>query len=136
MDKGLDELISEKSDNFLAKKIFESLHNFKAEEIILIDVRESSNLSDFIFICEGRSQLHCKGIAENVVLSLKHQGEINLGVEGELEGNWILVDYGNIILHIFHPEIRKYYNLEKLYAPHQEKNVQKKSQSLKLICKE
>ena len=42
-------------------------------------------------------------------------------LEGELEGNWVLLDYGNIILHVFHPEIRKYYNLEELYAPHQVK---------------
>ena len=75
-----------------------------------------------MFICEGRSQLHCRGIAENIVFRLKHQGEIHLGIEGELEGNWVLLDYGNIILHVFHPEIRKYYNLEELYAPHQIKD--------------
>ena len=88
----------------------------------MIDVRDSSNLADYLFICEGRSQLHCRGIAENVVFRLKHQGEIHLGIEGELEGNWVLLDYGNIILHVFHPEIRKYYNLEELYAPHQVKD--------------
>ena len=53
---------------------------------------------------------------------LKHKDEIHLGIEGELEGNWVLLDCGNIILHVFHPEIRKYYNLEKLYAPHQLKD--------------
>jgi iojap-like ribosome-associated protein len=60
--------------------------------------------------------LHCRGIAQNVLFSLKHQGDVHLGIEGELEGNWVLLDYGNIILHVFHPEIRKYYNLEKLYT--------------------
>ena len=120
--KELDELIYEESNRGLAKKILELLQEFKAEEIVLIDVRETSNLADYLFICEGRSQLHCRGIAENVVFRLKHHGEIHLGIEGELEGNWVLLDYGNIILHVFHPEIRKYYNLEELYAPHQVKD--------------
>ena len=121
-EKELDNLITEKLDRVLAKKILELLQDSKAEEIVLIDVRDSSNLADYLFICEGRSQLHCRGIAENVVFRLKHQGEIHLGIEGELEGNWVLLDYGNIILHVFHPEIRKYYNLEELYASHQVKD--------------
>ena len=120
--KELDELITEKSDRELLKKMLELLQDSKAEEIVLIDVRESSSLADYIFICDGRSQLHCRGIAENIVFRLKLQGEVHLGIEGELEGNWVLLDYGNIILHVFHPEIRKYYNLEELYAPHQLKD--------------
>ena len=118
-EKELDNLITEKSDRVLAKKILELLQDSKAEEIVLIDVCDSSNLADYMFICEGRSQLHCRGIAENIVFRLKYQGEIHLGIEGEFEGNWVLLDYGNIILHVYHPEIRKYYNLEELYAPHQ-----------------
>ena len=114
--KELNELISEESNRGLAKKILELLQESKAEEIVLIDVRETSDLADYLFICEGRSQLHCRGIAQNVVFRLKHQGDVHLGIEGELEGNWVLLDYGNIILHVFHPEIRKYYNIEKLYT--------------------
>jgi len=121
-EKDLDKLIAEKSDRGLVKKILELLQDSKAKEIVLIDVRDSSNLADYMFICEGRSQLHCRRIAENIVFRLKHQGEISLGIEGELEGNWVLLDYGNIILHVFHPEIRKYYNLEELYTPHQLKD--------------
>ena len=120
--KELDELIIEKSDRGLAKKILELLQDSKAEEIVLIDVSYSSNLADYLFICEGRSQQHCRGIAENVVFRLKHQGNLYLGIEGEQEGNWVLLDFGNIILHVFHPEIRKFYNLEKLYASNQEKD--------------
>ncbi len=115
-EKELDELIYEESNRVLAKKILELLQESKAEEIVLIDVRETSNLADYLFICEGRSQLHCRGITQNVVFRLKHQGDVHLGIEGELEGNWVLLDYGNIILHVFHPEIRKYYNIEKLYT--------------------
>ena len=115
-EKELDELIYEESNRGLAKKILELLQESKAEEIVLIDVRETSNLADYLFICEGRSHLHCRGIAQNVVFRLKHLGDFHLGIEGELEGNWVLLDYGNIILHVFHPEIRKYYNIEKLYT--------------------
>ena len=115
-EKELDELIYEESTRGLAKKILEVLQESKAEEIVLIDVRETSNLADYLFICEGRSQLHCRGIAQNVAFRLKHQGDVHLGIEGELKGNWVLLDYGNIILHVFHPEIRKYYNIEKLYT--------------------
>ena len=121
-EKELNELITEESDQELAKKIIGLLQDSKAEEIIFINVRDNSNLADYVFICEGRSQLHCRGIAENVVFQLKNKGDIHLGIEGELEGNWVLLDYGNIILHVFHPEIRKYYNLEELYAPHQVKD--------------
>ena len=112
----LDVLFSEETNRDLAKKILELLQESKAEEIVLIDVRETSNLADYLFICEGRSQLHCRGIAQNVAFRLKHQGDVHLGIEGELEGNWVLLGYGNIILHVFHPEIRKYYNIEKLYT--------------------
>ena len=118
-ERELDELILDKSDRGLAKKILEKLQDSKAEEIVLIDLGDSSNLADYLFICEGRSHLHCRGIAENVVFHLKTKGNVYLGIEGELEGNWVLLDYGNIILHVFHPEIRKYYKLEELYAPHQ-----------------
>ena len=121
-EQKLEKLIIENSDRKLAERIFELLQDSKAEEIVLIDVRDSSNLADYVFICEGRSHLHCRGIAENVMFCLKLQGDIHLGIEGESEGNWVLLDYGNIILHVFHPEIRKYYNLEELYAPHQEKD--------------
>ena len=120
--KELDELFTENSDRGLVKKILELLHDSKAEEIVLIDVRDCSNLADYMFICEGRSQMHCRRIAENIMFSLKHQGEIHLGIEGELEGNWVLLDCGNIILHVFHPEIRKHYNLEELYETHQLKD--------------
>ena len=115
-ERELDELILDKSDRGLAKKILEKLQDSKAEEIVLIDLGDSSNLADYLFICEGRSHLHCRGIAQNVAFHLKHQGDVHLGIEGELEGNWVLLDYGNIILHVFHPEIRKYYNIEKLYT--------------------
>ena len=114
-ENNLNKAIADDSDRALIKRILELLEDAKAEEIVLIDAQHRSSLADYLLICEGRSQLHCRGIAENVEHNLKREGEASLGIEGEREGNWVLLDYGNIILHVFHPEIRKYYRLEELY---------------------
>ena len=114
-ENNLDKAIADDSDRALIKRILKLLGDAKAEEIVLIDAQHRSSLADYLLICEGRSQLHCRGIAENVEHNLKRGGEASLGIEGEREGNWVLLDYGNIILHVFHPEIRKYYRLEELY---------------------
>ena len=108
--------IADDSDRVLIKRILELLRDEKAEEIVFIDAKKRSSLADYLLVCQGRSQLHCRSIAQNVEYKLKQEGEISLGLEGEREGNWVLLDYGNIILHVFHPEIRKYYKLEELYS--------------------
>ena len=115
IENNLYKAITEDSDRALIKRMLELLQDAKAEEIVLIDTQVRSSLADYLLICEGRSQLHCRGIAENIENNLKQEGELSLGMEGEREGNWVLLDYGNIILHIFHPEIRRYYRLEELY---------------------
>ena len=112
----LENTIADDSDRVLIKRILELLSDEKAEEIIFIDANKRSSLADYLLVCEGRSQLHCRSITQNVEYNLKQEGEISLGIEGEREGNWVLLDYGNIILHVFHPEIRKYYKLEELYS--------------------
>ena len=125
IENNLDEAIAEKSDRDLIERMFDLLQDAKAEEIVLIDAQKRSSLADYLLICEGRSQMHCRGIAENIEYNLKQEGEPSLGIEGVREGNWVLLDYGNIILHIFHPEIRKYYRLEELYKQHPDKKMQK-----------
>ncbi len=112
----LENAIADDSDRVLIKRILELLSDEKAEEIVFIDAKKRSSLADYLLVCQGRSQLHCRSIAQNVEYNLKQEGEISLGLEGEREGNWVLLDYGNIILHVFHPEIRKYYKLEELYS--------------------
>jgi len=112
----LENAIADDSDRVLIKRILELLSDEKAEEIAFIDAKKRSSLADYLLVCQGRSQLHCRSIAQNVEYNLKQEGEISLGLEGEREGNWVLLDYGNIILHVFHPEIRKYYKLEELYS--------------------
>jgi len=129
----LDKAIADDSDRALIKRILELLEDGKAEEIVLIDAQHRSSLADYLLICEGRSQLHCRGIAENVEHNLKREGEASLGIEGEREGNWVLLDYGNIILHVFHPEIRKYYRLKELYEQRPGQNSTKMSMTSELF---
>ena len=108
----LENAIADDSDRVLIKRMLDLLSDEKAEEIVFIDAKKRSSLADYLLVCQGRSQLHCRSIAQNVEYNLKQEGEISLGLEGEREGNWVLLDYGNIILHVFHPEIRKYYKLK------------------------
>ena len=112
----LENAIADDSDRVLIKRMLDLLSDEKAEEIVFIDAKKRSSLADYLLVSQGRSQLHCRSIAQNVEYNLKQEGEISLGLEGEREGNWVLLDYGNIILHVFHPEIRKYYKLEELYS--------------------
>jgi ribosome-associated protein len=112
----LENAVADDSDRVLIKRMLDLLSDEKAEEIVFIDAKKRSSLADYLLVCQGRSQLHCRSIAQNVEYNLKQEGEISLGLEGEREGNWVLLDYGNIILHVFHPEIRKYYKLEELYS--------------------
>lgn len=97
-----------------ARRIANLALDVKAEKVLMFDVRKKSNITDFVIICQGRSQGHVKGIADKVQQSMKEKGMPCSGVEGFNEGSWILMDYEDTLLHIFHPETREYYKLEKL----------------------
>ena len=125
-DLDFENLITEKNEQLFIRRILELLSEQKAEEIVFINVKSQTNIADYLLICQGRSQLHCRSIAQNVEYNLKQAGEISLGIEEEREGNWVLLDYGNVILHVFHPEIRKYYKLEELYL---KKNFESNTQN-------
>ena len=106
----------DRTPKVLSDLILEKLQEAKSLQICRIDLQGKSSLTDLLLICEGRSHLHSRGIAERVLESLKKTGIRPQGVEGEREGNWILLDYGEVILHVFHPVIRKYYDLEGLHS--------------------
>lgn len=107
--------IREHSPHELSELLIEQLREAKALQLCRIDLHGQSSLTDLLLICEGRSHTHGRGIAERVFESLKKKGIRPTGIEGEREGNWILLDYGEVILHVFHPEIRRYYDLEGLH---------------------
>jgi len=98
-----------------AKELVRIVQDVKAEEIILFDVNGHSSITDYVLICQGRSQGHVKGIADRVREAFNTIKIRPMSLEGYSEGSWILMDYDQVIVHIFHPETRAYYNLEGLH---------------------
>ena len=81
----------------------------------LLDMEGRSSIADFVLLCSASSERQVKAIADSLLKELKKIGTYALGVEGHSEGKWILVDYGDIIVHIFYDEARNFYNIEGLY---------------------
>lgn len=96
----------------IVKKALEEL---KAEDVVELDVRDKTSVADYLFIASGTSNRHVKSIANNVVVDAKNAGLQPLGVEGEQEAEWVLVDLGDIIVHVMQPQVREFYDLESLW---------------------
>ena len=102
-------------DQQLKQFAIQQLEDMKAKEITIIDVSNSSDVTDTMIICTGNSKRHVRSIAEQTALAAKKEGEAPLGIEG-LEGSeWVLVDLGNIVIHVMQDETRQFYQLEKLW---------------------
>lgn len=96
--------------------VLSALENFKAENIHIVDVRGQSPLTDAMVIATGRSTRHVKSMAENLIVTAKQAGFQPLGVEGEKQGNWVLVDLNDVVVHLMLAKVRAFYNLEKLWS--------------------
>lgn len=94
----------------------EALENLKAFNIDTFEVSELTSITDYMVIASGRSNRQVNAIAENVVTEMKQLGLQPVGVEGQSNGDWVLVDLGDVIVHVMHPETRDYYQLEKLWG--------------------
>ena len=88
----------------------------KANDVVLMDLRNISSATDFFLIASGTSDTHVASIADHVVDELKQSGTRPLNVEGQRGGRWILVDYFSFVVHVFHPAAREFYQLERLWG--------------------
>ncbi len=96
--------------------IVASIDDSKAEEIVTIDIAAKSSLADTMIVASGRSHRHVGAIADRLIDDLKDKGVHDLRVEGLPHCDWVLVDAGDVIVHLFRPEVRGFYNLEKMWA--------------------
>ncbi|MGY0399154.1 MAG: ribosome silencing factor [Ostreibacterium sp.] len=93
-----------------------ALEKLKAQDIVILDVKDKANFTDFMIIASGTSDRHLKAMANQVHLDSKKAGNPPLSTEGKDTRNWILVDLGDVVVHLMRPEIRDMYALEKLWS--------------------
>ncbi len=104
------------SDVLLAA-ILQSLDDDKAEDVVQIDLRGKSEMADHMVIASGRSSRQVGAIAEKLTDRLKAECGVISKIEGKDVGDWVLIDAGDVIVHVFRPEVREFYQLEKLWMP-------------------
>lgn len=92
------------------------LDDAKAEDIVEIDLKGKSSIGDYMVIASGRADRHIGAIAERVTDELKKAGHIGTRIEGLEHCNWVLIDAGDVVVHVFKPEVRTFYNLEKMWS--------------------
>src|SRR6266700_3214236 len=103
--------------NKVGKTAVDALEDIKARDITVLDVRKLTSMYDTLVVASAESNRQVKALASHVRDKLKAAGATIIGVEGEQTGEWILVDAGDIVVHIMQPAVRAYYNLEELWAP-------------------
>ena len=96
--------------------VIEKIEDLKGRDIVDIDVAEKSSVTETMVVCSGNSKRHVVSIAENIVVEAKLAGTQPLGIEGRETGDWVLVDLGDVIVHVMQDEARDFYQLEKLWG--------------------
>jgi ribosome-associated protein len=109
--------VIEVSEESLAKAFWavQAAANKKAEMIKVMDLKELSSFTDYFVICSGQSDRQVQAIADSIVIELKEDGYTPVCVEGYREGRWVIVDYGDMVVHVFLDALRDFYDLEKLW---------------------
>lgn len=94
----------------------EAILERKAHRLVVLDVSELTSFADYFMVCSGRSNRQVSGIAEHLKKTLKTKGLRPISIDGLKEGQWALLDYGNVIIHVFYESVREFYDLEGLWA--------------------
>jgi ribosome-associated protein len=97
--------------------VLASFEDDKAEEVVQIDLRGKSDVADYMVICSGRSSRQVASISEKLADKLRQQFGVAAKMEGKETGDWVLIDGGDVIVHVFRPEVRDFYQLEKMWMP-------------------
>jgi ribosome-associated protein len=100
----------------MKKAAVAALEDIKASDIVVLNVKKLTSMADYMIIASGESSRQVKALARNVADKLREAGAEVVGVEGEDSGEWVLVDLGHVIVHVMHPAVREYYNLEELWT--------------------
>jgi ribosome-associated protein len=108
--------VSSHGSEALLAHVLHWLDEAKAENVVTIDIKEKSSLGDYMVIASGRSDRHVGAVAEQVQRKLKEEGHGKARIEGQTHCDWVVIDIGDIIVHVFRPEVREFYNLEKMWS--------------------
>ena len=100
--------------------VTKSLNQANAEKTVTVFIGNKTTIADYMVIASGRSNRHVNAVTDRLLRDLKKEGHKNIKVEGKQTADWVLVDAGNIIIHIFKPEVREFYNLEKMWSTNHE----------------
>ncbi len=100
----------------LKQLVINTLEDSKAEDITVLDVEGKTTVTDWLVIATGSSSRHVKSLANNVAVEAKNAGRPPIGTEGEGEGEWVLVDLGDVLVHVMQRQVRDYYDLESLWS--------------------
>lgn len=104
----------------LLAEILNSLDDDKADDVVTVDLRGKSEMADYMVICSGRSTRQVAAICDKLVDRLKQRHGTLSKVEGKDAADWVLIDTGDVVVHVFRPEVREFYQLEKMWLPPQE----------------
>lgn len=117
MSTPLQSTVSAELSGELIDIVLASLEDSKAENIVNLEIAGKSSLADHMVIASGRSHRHVGAIADHLQRDMKAAGHGAATIEGQSTCDWVLIDAGDVIVHIFRPEVREFYNLEKMWAP-------------------
>ena len=97
--------------------LIQALEDIQANEIVVMDVRQQTTITDYMIVCGGRASRHVKAIADTIIVKMKDAGLHTLHHSGLDTGDWALVDFGDCVVHIMQPDARSFYGLEALWSP-------------------